>query len=190
MEEVIRSFLAIELSEEAKEKLEKIQSTLKLLSSGISWVKPENIHLTLKFLGNVRTGMIPKINERIGEITKQTPPFSLWLEGVGAFPHIKKPNVIWMGVKGDLVQLKILQRGIEERLKELGIPKEHRDFKPHLTLGRVRNLKGIGNLGREMERLTEERSNPFPVGEVVLFKSQLDPRGAIYTKLETFPFVA
>jgi len=188
LEEVIRSFLAIELPEEIKERLGEIQSILKPLSSGISWVKPGNIHLTLKFLGNVQIGMIPKINEKIEEVTRQTLPFSLWMEGSGAFPHIKRPNVIWMGIKGDLAQLNLLQRGVEERLEDLGFPREHKDFRPHLTIGRVRNLKKLGDLKIGIEKFMGERSNPFQVKEVVLFKSQLNPGGAVYTKLETFPF--
>ncbi len=180
---MIRSFLAIELPKPILSKIEEVQGDLRSTHPDVRWVSPEKIHLTLKFFGSIEESRIDPILESIEEPVRNTPPFSVRVRGAGAFPSLKNPRVIWMGLTDGKEMLVSLQEQIEARLKKIGFEPEDRSFKPHLTLGRMKSSRGKEELVRGMERYTEEEFGDLRVDRVILFKSDLRPSGPIYTLL-------
>lgn len=182
----IRSFIAIELSPSIKAKIEEIQNNLKSLTSDVRWVRPEGIHLTLKFLGTIEEESIPEISDIIRKCSTGTTAFTLKVQSLGAFPNEKNPKVIWAGVEDDSGTLAKLQQALENRLSSIGFKVEKRAFSPHLTLGRLKSPKEKGVLTQGLEDYKHLEFGTFEAKEVCLFKSELKPGGAIYTKLKTF----
>jgi 2'-5' RNA ligase len=146
-------------------------------------VSPEKIHLTLKFFGNVEESRIDSISKSIEEPIRNTLPFSLKVRGIGVFPNLRNPRVIWMGLLDARDVLTSLQKQIEAQLERIGFQPEDRPFQPHLTLGRMKSSRGREELVRQMEKHNEEEFGDLKVERVVLFKSDLRPSGPIYTPL-------
>ncbi|MCX5680153.1 MAG: RNA 2',3'-cyclic phosphodiesterase, partial [Candidatus Omnitrophica bacterium] len=137
----MRAFIAIELSEEIKTVLHQVQSHLKYSGADVKWVEKENIHLTLKFLGEISEDKLKRIEEILDEIGKLFKPFELTLKDVGAFPKIESPRVIWAGLdKGAKESTEIVRR-LDKELSDIGFEPETRPFAAHLTIGRVRSPK-------------------------------------------------
>jgi 2'-5' RNA ligase len=180
---LIRSFLAIELPEPILRKIEEVEADLKAAHADVRWVNPEKIHLTLKFFGNIEGSRIDSIFKSIEEPVRGTQPFSLKVQGVGAFPSMKSPRVIWMGLVNGSQILTSLQKEIEAQLEKIGFQPEDRPFRPHLTLGRVKSSLGKSDLVGRMEKHKEGEFGDFEVERVILFKSDLKPSGPIYTTL-------
>ncbi len=180
---LIRSFLAIEIPIAVLSKIKKIQEDLKSSSIDVRWVNPEKIHLTLKFFGNIEESRIEPIVESIREPVLATPPFSLRVAGLGAFPHSRNPRVVWVGLVDEKAVLIPFQKEIETRLDGIGFPREDRSFQPHLTLGRAKSGGGRDELVRKMEKYKEEKFGEFQARELILFKSDLTLSGPIYTRL-------
>ena len=183
MGEKIRAFIAIRLPESVLQAMGQAQETLRRLGRGIRWVRKEGIHLTLKFLGDVDTDRVENIHMAMERASKGTSPFVLTGEGIGVFPDLRRPRVIWIGLSGDLQVLFALQANLESQLKGLGFPKEKRPFKGHLTLGRVKGRLGATELRKALEGLGSFQTDAFTVQSVALFQSTLRPEGAVYTKL-------
>jgi 2'-5' RNA ligase len=175
--------LAIEIPRTIQKKIEGIQEDLKSSRADVRWVSPEKIHLTLKFFGNIDESKIDPIVKSIEGPTQTTSPFSLRIQGVGAFPHLRNPRVIWVGFVDGKDFLTSFQKQLERELKKIGFEPEERTFHPHLTLGRMKSSKGREELTGRMERHNEEEFGDFQVERVVLFKSDLKPTGPIYTSL-------
>jgi len=180
---LIRSFLAIELPKPILRKIEEVQGDLRLTHADVRWVSPEKIHLTLKFFGNIEESRIDSIFKSIEEPIRNTFPFSIKVRGVGAFPQMKNPRVIWMGLVEEREVFASLQKQIETQLEKVGFQPEDRSFHPHLTLGRMRSSRGKGDLVGRIEKHKEEEFGDLQVERVVLFKSDLKPTGPIYTPL-------
>ncbi len=188
-----RLFLAISLPAQVKEKLAELQNKLAASGAGVRWVRPEGIHLTLKFLGNVPESRIPEIVSVVQEVVRKNAPavIRLGVKGVGTFPPRGTPRVVWAGLTGDLVALARLQQALEAALARLGFAPEKRPFVPHLTLGRVKSAKNKKALLQSVDRYREEEFVPaqtIAIKELVLYQSTLHPEGAIYTPLKHFPF--
>jgi 2'-5' RNA ligase len=181
---LIRSFLAIELPKPILRKIEEVQGDLRSAHADVRWVNPEKIHLTLKFFGNIEESRIDSIFKSIEEPVRNTPPFSLKVRGVGAFPSMKNPRVIWMGLVNGSQILISLQKEIEIPLEKIGFQSEDRPFHPHLTLGRMKSSRGKDDLVGRMEKHKEGEFGDFQVERVILFKSDLNPSGPIYTPLK------
>jgi 2'-5' RNA ligase len=181
---LIRSFLAIELPKPILRKIEEVQGDLRSTRADVRWVNPEKIHLTLKFFGNIEESRIEPIFKSIEEPIRNTLPFSLEVRGVGAFPHLRNPRVIWMGLVEGREVLVSFQKQIETQLEKIGFQPEDRPFHPHLTLGRMKSSRGKEELVGGMERHKEEEFGDFQVERVILFKSDLKPSGPIYTLLK------
>jgi len=186
--EQIRSFVAIELEEDVKRALGELQQTLR--DSGtegqVRWVKPDGMHLTLKFLGNVPADRIKELTLAVTRGCQGVRQFRIGFQGLGCFPSLSRPNVIWVGVEGETEELAALQTGIEEHLSVLGYPPEKRRYAPHLTLGRVgRDVAPSQQrrLGSLVEALTVGVLGEMPVPEVSLMRSDLSPSGARYSQL-------
>jgi 2'-5' RNA ligase len=181
---LIRSFLAIELPKPILRKIEEVQGDLRSTRADVRWVNPEKIHLTLKFFGNIEESRIDPIFKSIEEPIRNTLPFSLEVRGVGAFPHLRNPRVIWMGLVDGREVLVSFQKQIETQLEKIGFQPEDRPFHPHLTLGRMKSSRGKEELVGRIERHKEEEFGDFQVERVILFKSDLKPSGPIYTLLK------
>ena len=179
----MRCFIAISLPEELKAKISGIQEKLKAAGADVSWTRPEGMHLTLKFFGEIEDKRIPKIEKALDAVVNGIPTFTLSVSGMGTFPDMRRPRVIWIGLKEDGGNLLRLQKGVEEDLKKTGFPSEDRRFTPHITLGRIRSNKNTDKLLRLIEEEKVEELGSFDVSEVHLIKSELKPAGAEYTEL-------
>ncbi len=186
----VRSFVAIELPEELAAQLAEIQRELKRRAAGapVRWVDAHGIHLTLKFLGNVPARQIDAVGAALEKACIGVAPFALTMGGLGCFPNFNRPNVVWIAVGGDMAALGRLQVQVEKEIAPLGYPTEQRDFKPHLTLGRVKNATPgdahrIGEIVRAADVGTVVAE--WTVQEVSLMRSDLSPAGAKYTRLRS-----
>jgi 2'-5' RNA ligase len=188
MEEV-RCFIAIELPDQVKRDLRELQAQLRAASQApAKWVDPNNIHLTLKFLGNVAAGRINEIAQAITEAVRGTSPFSIEVRELGVFPNPRRVQIVWVGVGGEVDKLSSLQQRIEQGLGKLGFAPENRRFTPHLTLARIRERatpQERERLGQLIAETDFEASQSFTVDSVKLMKSQLTPEGPIYSRLSS-----
>jgi 2'-5' RNA ligase len=185
--EQIRSFIAIELPEEAKKGLARLRRELERDEHRfVKWVDPLGIHLTLKFLGNIAARRVTEITEAMGKAVQGMSPFHLEISGLGAFPSVRQPRVFWVGVSGELDRLCGLQQNIDSALAGLGFAGEERPFVPHLTLARIREGASPPerrSFGELVGSTTFEDKYPVEVEAVRLMRSQLTPTGAIYSCL-------
>lgn len=182
----IRAFVAIELPTNIKEELAKIQAALKVPGVMARWVDPNSIHLTLKFLGGIRQEQLSPIKEALSAAAGYSAPFSISLARPGVFPSLARPRVLWVGVEDRSGALQGLQRHIEEGLKGLGFEPEEREYSPHLTLARINEVRGKGDLQRAVNSIVMSAMEPMPVNHFNLMQSDLKPSGAVYTVLESF----
>ena len=188
----VRSFVAIELEDELREELARIQESLKRrgIAEQVRWVKPQAIHLTLKFLGDISVDSIEEIGLAVTKGSEGVDSFNISLEGLGCFPTATRPNVIWVGVREDTGMLNRLQNSIELSISALGHQPERRKYTPHLTLGRV--VRHIGKsdrrrLGEVIQTHDAGTLGGMEVREVSLMRSDLSPQGARYTQLVSVP---
>ena len=183
----IRSFIAVELPEEVRSGLRQLQAELR--SAGhtfVKWVTPEGIHLTLKFLGNISPQKVAEITRVMEKASQAVSFFQLNVGELGAFPNLRRPRVLWLGVGGEVDKLIVLQQRIDEGLIPLGFVRETRPFTPHLTLARLRqgapprDQQGFGEL---VVKTPWEVNYEINVNSVSLMRSQLLPEGAVYSRL-------
>lgn len=184
---MIRAFLAIDLPDSYQAGLSAVQDYLKQSGADVSWTKVANIHLTLKFFGDIAPDQIGAITAAASPAAGATPALTLGVAGVGTFPGPKNPRVIWLGLCGQTELLGRLARELEKAFVPLGFPPEKRAFTPHLTLGRVRSPRGREALARLLQSKTLPDFLEFKVRELVLYQSTLRPQGALYTPLEKIP---
>ncbi len=186
----IRAFLALDIPEEVRREVRLIQGRLKkILRGDIRWTNPDGMHLTLKFFGNIVETDVERISQTVREITAQVAPLALDIKTVGTFPGPKRPRVIWLGIQGDVERLARLHGDIDRELLTLGFPKEERSFQPHLTLARIKSPSGIMGIEDVAATRGDYAAGSFTADGLILFKSDLTPRGPVYTKLAEFPFV-
>jgi 2'-5' RNA ligase len=183
MSKSIRSFIAVKLPETVLAAIGGVQERMAACGLNVRWVTTGNIHLTLKFLGEVDEEEVDGIAAVLTEAVHGFAPLRLAPAGVGVFPSVKRARVIWVGLSGQLPELAALQRSIEDRLATIGYPHEKRPFSGHLTLGRVKGLIAASRLTTAMGAFIDFASETFEVDRVVLFKSDLRPTGAAYTEL-------
>ncbi len=183
MSETIRSFIAFELPENIISSIGKLQKQIKCHGLDARWVRPENIHLTLKFLGDITKTDMESAGGTIIETAKGYAPIFLSAKGIGIFPNIKRPRVIWAGIAGQISTLVGLQRELDENLESIGFAKEKRLFKGHLTLGRIKKKIPLKRLSDAIKKFEEFESEIFTADQIILFKSVLKPSGHVYTKL-------
>ena len=179
----MRAFIAIELSEEIRADLARIQSHLKYSGADVKWIETGNIHLTLKFLGDIAEENCEKIKSILDEIGRSIKPFEISIKDIGAFPNINYPRVIWVGLDKGVNESKIFAEKINEEVLKIGFQKEPRPFAPHLTIGRVRSPKNKDALKDKILTLQLKAYTLQLIRSIVLFKSTLTPKGPIYTKL-------
>ena len=188
-DEKLRLFVAIELSDEVREALGWLQAELR--SRGLEklrWVRPQGIHLTLKFLGETSADKVPMIEEALGKAVEAAPAHELALGAIGTFGG-NNPRVLWIDLRGDLEVMLGLQERVDSVLAELGFPRERRKFAPHLTLARVRPEiahEMAGPLARAI-RAAGPPTATVAIREVSLMRSVLGPGGAVYERIAAFP---
>jgi 2'-5' RNA ligase len=183
----IRTFIAIELPLYIIAEIADLQ--IKLMQSGLKvrWVKPENVHLTLKFLGDIPASAVEPVGQAMARSTAHHSPFRLSLGTLGCFPHLRRPRVIWLGVAGQTDGLCRLHQKLENSLMKLGFKKDSRPFKGHLTLARVKKKPLRPTLADVLSIQPSPSPLKFDVQTIALFQSRLKPTGAVYTKLVHLP---
>jgi RNA 2',3'-cyclic 3'-phosphodiesterase len=185
--EPIRAFIAVELPDSVKAAISSIQVGIRCDEhSSVKWVNPDSVHLTLKFLGNIKPELVPDIGRAMSQAAAGLGPLRLELSELGGFPNLRAPRVVWLGLGGDISTLRLLYRQLEHGLAELGFPPEGRAFSPHLTLGRVRQGVARPEQQRLAQAITsaklDERA-PFEAHSVALMRSTLTRAGAIYSRI-------
>jgi len=178
----LRSFIAIELPEAVKSALSEFQQELEKCGADVRWVKPEGIHLTLKFLGNINDKDVDRIVKTVEGTCKKYTAFNLEIAGAGVFPNKKTPRVLWVGITGNGAFAK-LQQEIEDAMASMGFEKENRKFVPHLTLGRFRSSIGKEALLDKIELQKDNKFGVIDVKTVSFMKSDLSPAGAKHTRV-------
>lgn len=180
---LIRTFIGIELPEHIHDSIQRIQDGLKPLMPDVRWTKYGNVHLTLKFLGEVSVRKLDRVIEETRGVALKFQIFNLRLQGLGAFPNIRKPSVVWIGIsKGSDMVHKIVEE-LEGSMEKLGFPREKRAFYPHLTIGRVRDLRNPNVMEKAFRETEVDVVGEFSVERLSVIKSQLDPSGSIYTTM-------
>ena len=187
--EQVRSFIAIELPNELKVGLSQLEAQLKSgKQSGVKWVNPYSIHLTLKFLGSIAVDKISQITKAMNEAVQGISPFHLEVKDLGAFPNLRRVQVVWVGISGEVDKLAQLQQRIESNLARLGFAPESRPFTPHLTLARLRNQASLDERQRLGELIAGTRfevAYTIKVDTINLMRSQLTREGAVYSRIST-----
>ena len=179
----MRLFVALNFPAELRERLWAGAEPLRALDLPVRWVPANDLHLTLKFLGETPEDRLEELGRALDQAVTGVRPLPVTVEGFGAFPNAKSPTVIWAGV-GSEPALELLQHGVERAFGPLGFPPEGRPFRPHVTLGRIRSPEGLHYLTPKLENITFE---PLmgTIREVLIVKSVLRPQGAAYTVLSS-----
>lgn len=177
----IRTFVAIELAGPVKARAEKFIQQLRAANAKVTWVKPHNMHLTLKFLGDLPDNDVPEVCRIVADAVRGFEPFELVFRGCGAFPTTQAPRTIWLGVEQGAEELTALHEAVDIALKKLRFPRETRRYQAHLTLGRVRESgPAAAELGRMIEEMSDVDGDLSIVDEVTTFASFLDKSGPTY----------
>jgi len=176
----MRTFIAVELSKEIQDALEELESQLRKSGADVKWVKPQNIHLTLKFLGEIDPKNTEEIKQVLLDIAKGLTPFKMRLTNLGAFPKINYPRVIWVDIEEGKDTLVKIAADLEEGLAKIGIPREDKPFKAHTTIGRLRSPQNRNQLVDQMQKFTSPLNKECTVDRLTLYKSTLTGSGPIY----------
>ncbi|MBI4682424.1 MAG: RNA 2',3'-cyclic phosphodiesterase [Nitrospirae bacterium] len=182
----MRSFIAIELPDTVKSALLSLQQELKTCGADVRWVRPEGVHLTLKFLGDIEEKLVDGIVETLKGTCRKFQKFNCEVRGIGVFPGNKAPRVLWAGIE-DHDALKLIQKEIDTGMSSLGFEREDRKFTPHLTLGRFRSSEGKMTLINKMGAYKEYSVGIIDVNRISFMRSDLGPAGAKYTKIAEIP---
>jgi 2'-5' RNA ligase len=179
-----RVFAAIELPVEIRQQIQSHIDVLRRLdeASSASWTRVDNAHLTVKFFGQVKVADITKISDALAKVVQEFVPFRISVGGVGVFPKPSNARVLWIGVNDETGELATLQRLMEDECARVGFEKEERPFRPHLTIARIRQPGGARELANQHLELKFETIS-LEVKELVLFRSELNPKGSKYTAL-------
>ncbi len=180
----LRAFLAIDVDEDLKAKMYKIIKQFKKIDANIKYVDLENLHLTLKFFGDIDTEGIDLLSSKIESVVSNFDNFTVKIKGCGAFPNTKRIKVIWLGIDEDEI-VKKLHDELDKEFVKLGFDKDKK-FSSHLTIGRMRNAKGKDKVKSTIEEFSEVEIGEMTVDKIVLKKSTLTPHGPIYEDLEIF----
>lgn len=181
----IRAFVALDIPGEVRQEISGAMSRLKETGADVKWVRPENLHLTLKFLGKTSRRDLRSVKAFLQGIADSEEGFSIRLAGMGAFPDSQRPRVIWIGMGEGKDRLAAIASRVESEAVRSGFPQEERPFSGHLTLGRLRSMKGIGRLTACLESMTFSSAYKIEIRQIHLYQSTLTPGGPLYEKLET-----
>lgn len=180
----IRAFLAIDLDNDLKPKINKIMKEFKTIDTKIKYVELLNLHLTLKFFGEIDTDGLELLQEKIANVVSQFKPFNIKIKGCGAFPNNNHIKVIWVGIEGDEI-IKKLHDQLDEEFVKIGFDKDKR-FSTHLTIGRMKSAKNKNQVKSTIEEFSDIEIGEMEVNKITLKKSTLKPSGPIYEDLKVF----
>ena len=183
----IRTFIALELSHEAKQELARLEETFRQADADARWVNPESIHLTLKFLGSISEEKIPGIMARLEGIASGETPFYMTLDSAGVFPKWDRAKVLWAGIGKGARRIKDIADKVSASMEVEGFEKESREFKSHVTIGRMRSAKNKDKL-REIVESTKVNPVSSRISSIILFRSDLSKAGAQHTPLAMCKF--
>ena len=185
----IRSFLAFDLPVEIKKTVEEVLYKAKQFDLSIKWVPLMNIHLTIVFMGNIKEEDIRDMGKGIEKICSQTAIFNISLDNMGCFPNKRNPRVLWLGLEGEIERLSFFRDEIQKQLIPFGITPEKRPLRPHLTLGRFKkpDKKNALKVEELIESFKDISSSAQTLPELIQFRSDLKPSGAVYTKIASWP---
>ena len=190
----LRAFFAVELPETIRDEVAALQATLRAIGADVRWVEQANLHLTLKFLGDVEETSLPPLTTALANALAAHAPFPLHLDGIGAFPSATHPRVLWVGVGLGQEALAALAQTVEQVCIAQGLPAAEPPFSAHLTLGRVRapgrpsaRVRGLAPPIHHLHTFEFHNPTPVPVERVTLFRSRLSPHGPAYTPLAILP---
>lgn len=180
-----RSFIAVEANEEVRESLSEVQRKLEGTGGDLKLVRSENIHMTLRFLGDVSEKRLELVKEATDEAI-EADPFEISVEGLGVFPNPGFIRVVWAGVGRGTSELESLREKIDQELSEIGVPPEDKDFTPHFTIARVKSGRAKDKINSVVQNSSDRTWGSIQVEEIELKESELTPEGPIYTTLEKF----
>lgn len=186
---MIRTFIAIELAEQVRQKIDRETEGLRRAAPLVKWSHKDNLHVTLRFLGNVKENDLEELFDAVEEAVEKVEPFTVALRGVGAFPNWRYPRVVWAGIKDGAEETIELAGYVEEGCVEIGYEREKRAFRPHLTLGRVKEPGHGHGLNEAAGILGEASFGIVDVDEVVVFMSSLRRTGPVYSPMARFPLL-
>lgn len=184
----MRAFIAIELPPAVQEGLAALVERLRESGARLTWVKADNMHLTLRFLGDVSSEALERLRGYLSDALADTHPFSLSVRGLGAFPNPRRPSVLWAGVECEGDELSRVQAAMEHAARAIGLAPETKAFHPHLTLARVKNPAEAAAVMPCWERETGFEGGSFVANRAILFSSTLTPRGPVHRPIQEFPF--
>ena len=182
----MRAFLAVELPDAARSALHRLQQELRHAEADVTWVEPTNIHLTMRFLGEMSEAQCGQIQAMSRAAAAQAAPIMMKLSALGAFPSAQAPRVVWVGIEQGKAELARLADLLEEGCVQAGVPKADHPFAAHVTLGRVRSPRGRAKLVKQLQELRWTPPAPFVADHLTLFESQLSNAGPAYRILEQF----
>lgn len=181
----IRSFIAIETPPHVRNAMAEVQAQLKTSNADVRWESNEKLHATIKFLGNFDESTLPSLIKTIEQLTKTTHPFEVTFMHIGCFPSINRPRVIWVGCENRDGTLLNLKHNLDSALQSFGFEIENQEFHPHVTVGRVKSLRGIKALIPMLQTITFVPYS-VPCNEILLMKSALKPQGSEYSVIRRF----
>ena len=182
----MRTFVAIEIPAEICSRIQKLMDALRRAPSDVRWSRPEGLHITLKFLGEIPVEKVEQVKRQLQSL-QPVAPVAINIAGAGFFPNDRAPRVIWLGIEAP-PELGQLAARVEQSLESLGFPKENRPFAPHLTLGRFRAVDGLAPLLGILRQQEPVQMGSFTAAEFSLYESQIASGGSIYKKIARFPF--
>ncbi len=181
----MRLFTALDLPPEVVGKLEDLLRNLKPLAR-INWIPPSNLHITTKFIGEWPEARLEELKSALHAVLPSRKPIAVEVRGLGFFPNARSPRVFWCGIEAP--GLAELAAGLDQACGDLGVPRETRPFSPHLTLARIKERPNLEPLHHAVASLPDTRFGSFRADSFFLYRSQLNPKGSVYTKLSEFPF--
>lgn len=182
-----RIFVAVPLDAVLRDAVVALERRLEATGLRLRWVKPENLHFTLRFLGHISDAELDRVRRATREAAGRIRTFTISLAGLGAFPSPRRPQVVWVGAEEGADHLQALAAHLDDALARERFPREPRGFTPHLTLARVREPRLRGDLGRVLGQFEAEEVGEQEVRAVVVMESLLRPQGPIYTPVEEVP---
>ena len=184
--DLIRCFVAIEIPDELKSKIDDYVFSLKQFAPKIKWIKAKSLHITLKFLSEIPQNLLQQVQNELSTVSNIVNPFEMSIRGAGFFPNQNKPRIVWLGLQNDNNNsIFKLHEWIDIKLEPLGFEREKRRFSPHLTMGRIKFQDNYHDLSEYINQ-NEFHSSAFNVSQIVLMKSVLRPAGAEYSQIKTY----
>jgi len=182
----MRAFIAVEIPSGLSKQISELQEFLKKSDADANWVPEQNFHYNLKFFGSLTESELKKVIAATQKAISASKSFEIEINGIGGFPTLNSPRVVWIGIKKGSSELKAVADSLEEAYSEIGIPKEEREFQPHLTLCRLKSNDHKHELVEKVKQKEHINIGSFKVTELVLFKSTLKPTGPVYEPVEKF----